>query len=44
MPREADHYAYVVAVLLEDLIDLLPTGAIHKAAMDENYCLCGLIK
>src|SRR6267378_3014068 len=31
--------ADVVAVLLEDFVDFFPTGAIHEAAVDENYGL-----
>src|ERR1700674_5660960 len=28
--------AHVVTVLLQDLVDVLPAGAVHEAAVDEN--------
>ena len=38
------NYAYGVAVLLEDFVDFFPAGAVHEAAVDENYCLYNRIR
>jgi hypothetical protein len=38
------NHADGVPVLLEDFVDFFPTGAIHEATVDENYCLYSRIR
>src|SRR5438105_9576709 len=38
------NYAYGVPILLQDFVDFFPAGAVHEAAVDENYCLYSRIR